>query len=68
MQQQLQQQIQQVKTQYETRIAQLTAENLAMKDKNEYLAKKISDLIQKQIEQKKSFDEVYASCKLNRIE
>lgn len=68
MQQKLQQQIQQVKTQYETRIAQLTAENLAMKDKNEYLTKKMSDLIQKQIEQKKSFDEVYASSRLNKIE
>ena len=67
MQQQMQQQIQQVKTQYETRIAQLTAENLAMKDKNEYLTKKMSELIQKQIEQKKSFDEVYASNRLNKI-
>jgi glycosyltransferase involved in cell wall biosynthesis len=68
MQQQLQQQIQQVKTQYETRIAQLTTENLTLKDKAEYLTKKISDLIQKQIEQKKSFDEVYASSRLNKIE
>ena len=68
MQQKLQQQVQEVRTQYETRIAQLTAENLTMKDKNEYLTKKMSDLIQKQIEQKKTFDEVYASCKLNKIE
>jgi glycosyltransferase involved in cell wall biosynthesis len=68
MQQQLQQQVQQVRTQYETRIAQLTAENLAMRDKNEYLTKKISDIIQKQIDQNKSFDEVYASNRLNKIE
>jgi len=67
MQQKLQQQVQEVRTQYETRIAQLTAENLAMKDKNEYLTKKISELIKKQLEQKKSFDEVYGSCNLNKI-
>jgi len=67
MQQQMQQQIQQVKTQYESRIAQLTAENLTLKDKAEYLTKKMSDLIQKQIEQKKKFDDVYASCNLNKI-
>jgi hypothetical protein len=67
MQQQMQQQIQQVKTQYETRIAQLTAENLTMKDKNEYLTKKISELIKKQLEQKKTFDEVYGSCNLTKI-
>ena len=57
MQQQMQQQIQQIKAQYESRIAQLTAENLTLKDKNEYLSKKISAIIQAQIEQKKAFDE-----------
>ena len=67
MQQQMQQQLQQVKMQYESRIAQLTAENLTLKDKTEYLTKKMSDLIQKQIEQKKKFDEVYSSCNLNKI-
>ena len=67
MQQQMQQQLQQVKMQYESRIAQLTAENLTLKDKAEYLTKKMSDLIQKQIEQKKKFDEVYSSCNLNKI-
>jgi len=67
MQQQMQQQVQQVKMQYESRIAQLTAENLTLKDKAEYLTKKMSDLIQKQIEQKKKFDEVYSSCNLNKI-
>jgi len=67
MQQQMQQQIHQVKMQYESRIAQLTAENLTLKDKAEYLTKKMSDLIQKQIEQKKKFDDVYASCNLNKI-
>ena len=67
MQQQMQQQIQQVKMQYESRIAQLTAENLTLKDKTEYLTKKMSDLIQKQIEQKKKFDDVYESCNLNKI-
>jgi hypothetical protein len=67
MQQQMQQQVQQVKMQYESRIAQLTAENLMLKDKAEYLTKKMSDIIQKQIEQKKSFDEVYADSKLNKI-
>jgi len=67
MQQQMQQQIQQVKMQYESRIAQLTAENLTLKDKAEYLTKKMSELIQKQIEQKKKFDEVYSSCNLNKI-
>lgn len=67
MQQQMQQQIQQVKTQYESRLAQLTAENLTLKDKSEYLTKKISDLIQSQIEQKKKFDEIYGSCNLNKI-
>ena len=67
MQQKMQQQIQQIKMQYESRIAQLTAENLTLKDKTEYLTKKMSDLIQKQIEQKKKFDEVYASCNLNKI-
>jgi glycosyltransferase involved in cell wall biosynthesis len=68
MQLKMQEQLQQVKTQYETRIAQLTAENLTMKDKNEYLTKKMSDLIQTQIEQKKSFDKLYGSCKLNKLE
>ena len=67
MQQQMQQQVQQVKLQYESRIAQLTAENLTLKDKAEYLTKKMSDLIQKQIEQKKKFEEVYESCNLNKI-
>ncbi len=67
MQAQMQQQMQQVKMQYESRIAQLTAENLTLKDKAEYLTKKMSELIQKQIEQKKSFDEVYASSRLNKI-
>ena len=67
MQQKMQQQIQQVKMQYESRIAQLTAENLTLKDKTEYLTKKMSDLIQKQIEQKKKFEEVYESCNLNKI-
>ena len=67
MQQQMQQQVQQVKMQYETRVAQLTTENLTLKDKVEYLTKKMSDLIQKQIEQKKKFDEVYSSCNLNKI-
>ena len=67
MQQQMQQQVQQVKMQYESRIAQLTAENLTLKDKAEYLTKKMSDLIQKQIEQKKKFDDVYKSCNLNKI-
>jgi chromosome segregation ATPase len=67
MQAQMQQQVQQVKMQYESRIAQLTAENLTLKDKAEYLTKKMSDLIQKQIEQKKKFDEVYSSCNLNKI-
>ena len=67
MQQQMQQQIHQVKMQYESRIAQLTAENLTLKDKAEYLTKKMSDLIQKQIEQKKKFEEVYESCNLNKI-
>jgi glycosyltransferase involved in cell wall biosynthesis len=67
MQAQMQQQLQQVKMQYESRIAQLTAENLTLKDKTEYLTKKMSDLIQKQIEQKKKFDEVYSSCNLNKI-
>ena len=67
MQQQMQQQVQQVKMQYESRIAQLTAENLMLKDKTEYLTKKMSDLIQKQIEQKKKFDDVYESCNLNKI-
>ena len=68
MQQKMQEQVQQIRTQYETRIAQLTTENLMLKDKAEYLTKKMSDLIQKQIDQKKSFDEVYASSRLNRIE
>jgi len=67
MQQKMQQQVQEIKMQYESRIAQLTAENLTLKDKTEYLTKKMSDLIQKQIEQKKKFDEVYASCNLNKI-
>jgi glycosyltransferase involved in cell wall biosynthesis len=67
MQAQMQQQVQQVKMQYETRIAQLTTENLTLKDKVEYLTKKMSDIIQKQIEQKKKFDEVYGSCNLNKI-
>ena len=67
MQQKMQQQVQQVKMQYESRIAQLTAENLTLKDKTEYLTKKMSDLIQKQIEQKKKFEEVYESCNLNKI-
>jgi len=67
MQVQMQQQLQQAKMQYESRIAQLTAENLTLKDKAEYLTKKMSDLIQKQIEQKKKFDEVYSSCNLNKI-
>ena len=67
MQAQIQQQMQQVKMQYESRIAQLTAENLTLKDKAEYLTKKMSELIQKQIEQKKSFDQVYSSCNLNKI-
>ena len=67
MQQKMQQQVQQVKMQYESRIAQLTAENLMLKDKTEYLTKKMSDLIQKQIEQKKKFDDVYESCNLNKI-
>ena len=67
MQAQMQQQLQQAKMQYESRIAQLTAENLTLKDKAEYLTKKMSDLIQKQIEQKKKFDEVYSSCNLNKI-
>jgi glycosyltransferase involved in cell wall biosynthesis len=67
MQQQMQRQIQEVKMQYESRIAQLTAENLTLKDKAEYLTKKMSALIQKQIEQKKSFDDVYGSCNLNKI-
>jgi DNA-binding transcriptional MerR regulator len=67
MQQQMQQQVEQVKMQYESRIAQLTAENLTLKDKAEYLTKKISALIQSQIEQKKKFDEVYGSCNLNKI-
>lgn len=67
MQQKMQQQIQEVKMQYESRIAQLTAENLTLKDKAEYLTKKMSDLIQKQIEQKKKFEEVYESCNLNKI-
>jgi glycosyltransferase involved in cell wall biosynthesis len=64
---QMQHQVQEVKMQYESRIAQLTAENLTLKDKAEYLTKKMSDLIQKQIEQKKKFDEVYSSCNLNKI-
>ena len=67
MQQQMQQQIQQVKMQYESRIAQLTAENLTLKDKAEYLTKKMTALIQTQIEQKKKFEEVYESCNLNKI-
>jgi cell division protein FtsB len=67
MQTQMQQQLQQAKMQYESRIAQLTAENLMLKDKAEYLTKKMSDLIQKQIEQKKRFEEVYESCNLNKI-
>jgi predicted nucleic acid-binding Zn-ribbon protein len=67
MQAQMQQQLQQAKMQYESRIAQLTAENLTLKDKTEYLTKKMSDLIQKQIEQKKSFDETYGRCNLNKI-
>jgi glycosyltransferase involved in cell wall biosynthesis len=67
MQQQMQQQIHQVKMQYESRIAQLTAENLTLKDKAEYLTKKMTALIQSQIEQKKKFDDVYASCNLNKI-
>jgi len=67
MQAQMQQQVQQVKMQYESRIAQLTTENLTLKDKVEYLTKKMSDIIQKQIEQKKKFDEVYSSCNLNKI-
>ena len=53
--------------QYESRIAKLTAENLTLKDKVEYLTKKMSDIIQKQIEQKKKFDDVYGSCNLNKI-
>jgi glycosyltransferase involved in cell wall biosynthesis len=67
MQAQMQQQVQQVKMQYETRIAQLTTENLTLKDKVEYLTKKMSDIIQKQIEQKKKFDDVYGNCNLNKI-
>jgi hypothetical protein len=67
MQQQMQQQIQEVRMQYESRIAQLTAENITLKDKAEYLTKKMSDIIQKQIEQKKKFDDVYSSCNLNKI-
>jgi len=31
------------------------------------LTKKMSELIQKQIEQKKSFDEMYGTCNLNKI-
>jgi peptidoglycan hydrolase CwlO-like protein len=53
MQQQMQQQMQQHKAQYEARIAQLTAENLSMKDKIEYLTNKISNLIKNEIQKRK---------------
>ena len=66
MQQQMHQQTQQIKTQYETRLAQLTAENLTLKDKTEYLTKKISGIIQAQIEQKKAFDEAWVLTPRNK--
>jgi len=49
----MQQQMQQHKAQYEARIAQLTAENLSMKDKIEYLTNKISTLIKNEIQKRK---------------
>ena len=54
IQQQANQHIASVRTQFETRIAQLTHENITMKDKIEYLEKKITALISETIKLKKS--------------
>ena len=58
MQQQMNQQMEGMKTHYETRIAQLTAENLSMKDKVEYLTNKITTIIKEQIAKKKEIEQV----------
>jgi glycosyltransferase involved in cell wall biosynthesis len=58
MQQQMNQQMEGMKTHYETRIAQLTAENLSMKDKVEYLTNKITTIIKEQIAKKKQVEQV----------
>ena len=58
MQHQMNQQMEGMKTHYETRIAQLTAENLSMKDKVEYLTNKITTMIKEQIAKKKEIEQV----------
>jgi glycosyltransferase involved in cell wall biosynthesis len=59
MQHQMNQQMEGMKTHYETRIAQLTAENLSMKDKVEYLTNKITSIIKEQIAKKKEMEQVW---------
>ncbi len=59
MQQQMNQQIQNLKMHYEARIAELTAENLGMKDKIEYLTNKITTIIKEQIAKKKEIEQVW---------
>ena len=58
MQQQMNQQMEGMKTHYETRIAQLTSENISMKDKVEYLTNKITTIIKEQIAKKKEIEQV----------
>ena len=58
MQQQMNQQMEGMKTHYETRIAQLTSENISMKDKVEYLTNKITTIIKEQIAKKKETEQV----------
>lgn len=58
MQHQMNQQMESMKTHYEKRIAQLTAENLSMKDKVEYLTNKITTMIKEQIAKKKETEQV----------
>jgi DNA-binding transcriptional MerR regulator len=59
MQQQAQQQIQEIRNHYESRIAQLTAENLKMKDQIEHLTNKISGLIKDEIQRRKDTERVW---------
>jgi glycosyltransferase involved in cell wall biosynthesis len=59
MQQQANKQIQDVRNHYETRVAQLTAENLKMKDKIESLTSKISGLINDEIQRRKDTERVW---------
>ena len=60
MQHQMNQQMEGMKTHYEMRIAQLTAENLSMKDKIEYLTNKINVIIKEQIEKRKEMERVWS--------